>query len=352
ADQIHLGFGTLGPQVGPRRRLELGGEACRLRPEVVHLGPGSLLRLAHLHLLGGDQARDPSGRVIEIAGHDGLFGADDHTGRLQTHLHAVSAVVALGGRLGRRVDVERVVRTGLHARLTADAARAVEVDDPVVAPVERHRGTDGHARGGVAVVAAQHREVPARARKRALLDVLHPGAEGAQRYLVLLLARHRAGVAPDALAVIDHESVAHAWASSWLNWSGNVSSARSKARGAAWPRPQSDASWIVSASSLISVVIASRCPPRSRSIMASNRGAPSRHGVHLPHDSWALKRSSVFTMSTTEAPTGTATIPPVPGETFSRGSIGSSKSEAGTIVPDGPPTTAPRNERPSTSPPP
>ena len=46
-------------------------------------------------------------------------------------------------------------------------------------------------------------------------------------------------------------------------------------------------------------------------------------------------------ISSTEAPAGTATIPPVPGETRSRGSMGTSKSAAGTIVPDGPPTTAP-----------
>jgi len=37
-------------------------------------------------------------------------------------------------------------------------------------------------------------------------DVLHPRAKSAERYLVLFLARHGAGVATDALPLIDHEA--------------------------------------------------------------------------------------------------------------------------------------------------
>src|SRR5437016_2495859 len=46
-----------------------------------------------------------------------------------------------------------------------------------------------------------------RVRPRSLLDVLDPRAEGAERHLVFFLARHRARVAADALAVVDHEAV-------------------------------------------------------------------------------------------------------------------------------------------------
>src|SRR5262249_52418235 len=138
------------------------------------------------------------------------FRTDDHARRLQPDLEPMRAVVALGGGVGSRIDVERVVGTRLHAGLAADAAAIVEVHDAVAPAIERDGGTDGDAGRGVAVVAAQHREVPPRVGERALLDVLYPGAEAAQGHAVLFLACHRAGVAADALAVIDDEAVTHA----------------------------------------------------------------------------------------------------------------------------------------------
>src|SRR5207249_11419913 len=96
------------------------------------------------------------------------------------------------------------------AALAAHAPGGVEVHDPVRAAVERHRRADGDTRRRVAVVAAEHREVAPGLREGPALDVFHPRAERAERDAVLLLARHRAGVAADAAALIDHEAVAHA----------------------------------------------------------------------------------------------------------------------------------------------
>jgi len=44
------------------------------------------------------------------------------------------AEIALLGSVCVWVDVKRVVWARLHARLTADAAVAVEIDDPVITP--------------------------------------------------------------------------------------------------------------------------------------------------------------------------------------------------------------------------
>src|SRR5262249_22562376 len=119
----------------------------------------------------------------------------------------VGAEVAFRRGLRARVDVERVVGAALHAGLAPYAAAVVEGDDAVLAPVER-RGRGGLDAGRVvAVGAAGHGERPARLRELALLDVLHPRAGDAERHLVLDLARHRARVAPDALAVVDQEAV-------------------------------------------------------------------------------------------------------------------------------------------------
>ena len=59
------------------------------------------------------------------------------------------------------------------------------------------------------MVAARDLKYAARVGENALFDVLHPGPVHANRYLVLGLARHRAGVTTDALAVIDYEAVFH-----------------------------------------------------------------------------------------------------------------------------------------------
>jgi hypothetical protein len=56
------------------------------------------------------------------------------------------------------------------------------------------------------VVTAEYREVPPRVRELALLDVLDPGAEDAERNAILLFARHGAGVAADASRLVDHEA--------------------------------------------------------------------------------------------------------------------------------------------------
>ncbi len=69
--------------------------------------------------------------------------------------------------------------------------------------------TDGDARWSVAVIATRHLEMAARVGELALVDASHPGPENAEGYLVLGLARHRASVATDAPAVVDHEAVAH-----------------------------------------------------------------------------------------------------------------------------------------------
>ena len=51
------------------------------------------------------------------------------------------------------------------------------------------------------MIAAEHREVAAVIGKLACLDVLHPGAIHTQGHVMLRLARHRARMATDALAM-------------------------------------------------------------------------------------------------------------------------------------------------------
>ena len=59
------------------------------------------------------------------------------------------------------------------------------------------------------MVAARDLKYAARVREDAFLDILDPGPIDAHRHLVLCLASDGAGVASDALAVIDYEAVFH-----------------------------------------------------------------------------------------------------------------------------------------------
>ena len=61
------------------------------------------------------------------------------------------------------------------------------------------------------MVAARNLKDAPRVGKLALLHVLHPGAIDGQRHMIFGLARYGTGVAADALAVINDESVSHEW---------------------------------------------------------------------------------------------------------------------------------------------
>jgi hypothetical protein len=95
----------------------------------------------------------------------------------------------------------------LHARLAADAAVGVEVDDAIVSFVES-RGRANLDTGGVGAVIAPHdREEPLGLGPGALLDVLDPGAIDAKGNVVLGFTGNRAGMTTNAVVLIDYKPV-------------------------------------------------------------------------------------------------------------------------------------------------
>ena len=197
------------PHVVAGRRRFPGGQRGLVAVDVVQAGLRVLLDLPDRHLLLREQLGDLRRTVVHVAGDDGVFRADVHAGGLEADVHPVGAVVALGRRVGVRIDVQGVVGAGLHAALASDAAPRIEIDDAVFACVQRRHRADLHAGGVLAVVAPHDGEVPGRVRIGPLLDVLHPGPVDAEGHLVLGLARDRAGVAPDTLPVVYDETVLH-----------------------------------------------------------------------------------------------------------------------------------------------
>lgn len=197
--------------ISPHKRLwrALGGRRVQRHIAAVNVeefGCGALLRLAHGHILARQQLGNLRVGVVHIPGDDRVLRANNHARRLQADIGAVGAVVALGGRFRLRVDVDGVVRAGLHARLAADADAVVELHDAVGALVHRFRGADAHAGRVGAVVAARHLEMATRVGVTAGFHVFDPGAVDAEGHFVFAFAGGGAGVAADALAIIDDKA--------------------------------------------------------------------------------------------------------------------------------------------------
>src|SRR5262249_1749323 len=129
--------------------------------DVEQLRLRALIGLARCDLLRRDHAAYAALRIVEVARHDRLRRTYDHAGRFEAKLDTMRAEIAFGRGAGRRIDIQRVVRTRLHARFASDTSAVVEIDDPVVAAEERAGRTNLDARRAFAMIAAHHTEMPA-----------------------------------------------------------------------------------------------------------------------------------------------------------------------------------------------
>ena len=179
---------------------------CLVGAPVVDLRLGVLFRGTDGDVVPSDDPGDLRVGVVEITDLDRLGRTHDLTRRLEVHLDAVVAHVALVRRVGLGVDVQRVVRAGVHARLAPDAVVVLEVDDAVLGPIERRGRADLHARRVVALVASHHRELAGDVGERTGLDVFHPGAVHPEGDVVLAFAGDGAGVTADATVAVEEET--------------------------------------------------------------------------------------------------------------------------------------------------
>src|ERR1700728_2056146 len=177
--------------------------------DVIELGPRALLGLAHAHRFTREKLCDLSIAVVKISGNDGVLRTNHHARRLQSHLCAMRAEVASGRRTLVGININGIVRTGLHAGFASNAAFRTEIDDAVFALVHRRNWTDGHARRILAMIAARHLKDAPSVGKCSFLHILHPSAVHGEGNMILRLAGHGAGMTADALAVVDDESISH-----------------------------------------------------------------------------------------------------------------------------------------------
>src|SRR5579863_583550 len=144
---------------------------------------------------------------MHIARDNGMFWTNDDARRLEAHLCAMGAIVALRGSMTVWINVKRVIGTRLHARLAANTTIGVKVNNAVRPFVQRLRRADSDARRVGAMIAAAYEKIAARIGKLTFLNVLNPCSINTDRRVMLRLARHGAGMAADTLALVDNEGV-------------------------------------------------------------------------------------------------------------------------------------------------
>jgi hypothetical protein len=128
---------------------------------------------------------------------------------LKTDLYPVSTKIALCRGVSIGINVQGIIRTGLHAGFAADTSLVIKIDNTVPAAKERHRRTYLDTWRFVAVIAPENGKVTARLGKDPLFNVLHPRAMYTDGDIVLFLAGNRAGMTTNATILIDDKAVPH-----------------------------------------------------------------------------------------------------------------------------------------------
>ena len=132
-----------------------------------------------------------------------MFRADHNAGGFESHIQTMSAEGAFRGGVGFGVEINRIVRTGLHTGFTADANARVKLNDAIISLIHGCDGTNAHARRVDAMIAARHLKVAANIGVCARFNIFDPCAIYADRHLILGLARSGTGVTSDAFGLVD-----------------------------------------------------------------------------------------------------------------------------------------------------
>ena len=134
---------------------------------------GSLVRTTHLGVVVANQQRDLRVGIVQIAGNDRIGRAHHGARRLQILFHTVRTEMTFFNRTLVFIQVDRVIRTRLHAGTTADACITVDVHDAIVSFFQRVDRADGHAWRVGAVIAPLNEKVPLDLGIGSRFDVLH-----------------------------------------------------------------------------------------------------------------------------------------------------------------------------------
>jgi hypothetical protein len=114
--------------------------------------------------------------IVQVADQNCLRRTNNHTGGFQPYVDSMSAEVALLCGVVFRIDEDGIVRTGSHARFTANTDRFIEVDDTVRSLKHGGRRTGRHTWRVSTLVATGYLMGPSGLGKDADINMLNVGA--------------------------------------------------------------------------------------------------------------------------------------------------------------------------------
>src|SRR4029077_3175113 len=85
--------------------------------DIKQLGLRTFPSLAHRNFLRRHNPADLAAGIVQIARENGLRGTDDYTRWFKTLLHSMRAEIAFRRGVAIGIDIQSVVRAGLHASL-------------------------------------------------------------------------------------------------------------------------------------------------------------------------------------------------------------------------------------------
>ena len=157
----------------------------------------------------GNRTSDFCFRIVEVPGQNSVLRADHDTRRFEADVNPVGTEMTFRRRIRFRIDIDRIIGTGLHTGLASDTDISVELHNPVLALIHRRNRTDPDARMICAVIAPGYLKIPSNVRLASGFDTFHPCALDAERNFVLALACGRAGMTTDTGVIIDQKTVIH-----------------------------------------------------------------------------------------------------------------------------------------------
>ena len=90
-----------------------------------------------------------------------MFRTDHNTGRFQTKLSAMRAIVALGCCVAVGINIERIIGASLHTQFAANAPAGVRIHNAIFPFVKRSCGTDFDTGSIITVVTTVDQEIAA-----------------------------------------------------------------------------------------------------------------------------------------------------------------------------------------------
>jgi hypothetical protein len=96
-------------------------------PAIAHAGFHTFYNLFMRQQLG-----DLGVRIFHITGKDGMFGTQIYTGGFKANINLVGTIVAFSRCMGFRIDIKRIIPTGLHTALTTDTPAWIKIDDAIL----------------------------------------------------------------------------------------------------------------------------------------------------------------------------------------------------------------------------